>query len=114
MAKERFLEIVGSCPKPGREKEYLEWYNRHINDLFKFGGLKRASLNKIYQPIGEKGTESPLYVTIYEFNSKEELAGFYEKGMIPSDGVPFKKEILPDSVDFLWAGYYEPVKTLEK
>jgi len=114
MRGDKYLEVVGSAPKPGKEKEYLEWYHQHIADMFKFGGLKRVSLNKMYQPIGENGPRSPLYVTVYEFNSKEDLADFYKNIMMPSAGVPLKNDLLPDSVDVLWSGYYEPVETLEK
>jgi hypothetical protein len=114
MRKEKFLEVVGSRPKPGKEKEYKAWYHQHITDMFKFGGLKRVSLNKIYQPVGEKGPQSPTFVTIYEFDSKEDLAAFYKNVMMPSAGGQLKDALLPDSVDVLWAGYYEPVETLEK
>jgi hypothetical protein len=114
MRKEKFLEVVGSAPKPGKEKEYLAWYHQHLTDMFKFGGCKRVSLNKIYQPVGEKGVLSPVYVTLYEFNSKKDIEEFYKNVMLPSAGGPLKNDLLPDSVDVLWAGYYEPVETLEK
>jgi hypothetical protein len=114
MRKEKYLELVGSAPKPGKEKEYKEWYHKHIADMFKFGGLKRVSLNRMYQPVGEKGPQSPLYVTIYEFDSKEAVADFYKNIMMPSAGGPLKNKLLPDSVDVFWSGYYEPVETLEK
>lgn len=114
MSKEKYLEVVGSRPKPGKEKEYLEWYRGHIADMFKFGGLKRVRLSKLYQAVGEKGVESPTYVTVYEFNSKEDIAEFYKKIMLPSAGGQLKDDLLPTSVDVLWAGYYEPVITMEK
>ena len=114
MRKEKYLEVVGSRPKPGKEKEYLKWYRQHIADMFKFGGLKRVSLNKIYQPVGEMGPQSPTYVTLYEFNSKEDIADFYKNFLLPSTGKPLTSDNLPDSLDLLWSGYYEPVETLEK
>jgi hypothetical protein len=115
MAKEKYLEVVGSRPMPGKEKEYLEWYREHIADMFKFGGLKRVRLSKLYQPIGEAGPKSPTYVTVYEFNSKEDIENFYKNIMMPSTGgAPLKNANLPGAVDVLWAGYYEPVITLEK
>jgi hypothetical protein len=115
MRKEKYLEIVGSGPKNGKEKEYLAWYHQHIADMFKFGGVKRVSLNKIYRPIGEKGPLSPVYVTLYEFDSKDDLDTFYKKFMVPSaGGAPLKNDFLPDAVEVYWSGYYEPVETLEK
>jgi uncharacterized protein (DUF1330 family) len=114
MRKEKFLEVVGSRPRPGKEKEYLKWYHQHLADMFKFEGCKRVSLNKIYQPVGEKGPLSPTYVTVYEFDSKQAVADFYKNIMMPSAGGQLKDALLPDSVDVLWSGYYEPVATLEK
>lgn len=115
MRKGKFMEVVGSGPKPGKEKEYLEWYRKHIDDMFKFGGVKRVQLSKLYQGVGEKGPLSPVYVTCYEFDSKEDIETFYKKFMAPSaGGKPLKNENLPDAVDVYWAGYYEPVITLEK
>ena len=115
MRKDKFMEIVGSRPKPGKEKEYKEWYHKHITDMFAFGGLKRVSLSKLYQPVGEKGPQSPAYITIYEFASREDIAAFYKTFMAPGNikNIDISKP-LPDSVDMLWAGYYEPVETLEK
>jgi hypothetical protein len=114
MSKKKYLEIVSSGPKPGKDKEYLEWYRKHIDDMFKFGGVKRVTLNKAYQPVGEKGPLSPVYITLYEFDSKEDIAFFYEKVMLPSARGPLKNASLPDCVDVYWASYYEPVITLEK
>jgi hypothetical protein len=51
------MEVVGSGPKPGKEKEYNEWYHKHITDLFAFGGLKRVSRSKIYNPLGQPGPQ---------------------------------------------------------
>ncbi len=114
MRKPCYLEVVGSAPKPGQEKEYLEWYRGHIDDMFKYGGMKRVSLNKIYQAVGEKGKLSPMYVTVYEFDSKESIAEFYQKVMLPSAGGQLKDDLLPAPVELLFAGYYEPVLTKEK
>jgi hypothetical protein len=114
MRKKKYLEIVGSGPKPGKEKEYLEWYRKHIDDMFKFGGVKRVTLNKMYQAVGEKGPLSPVYVTLYEFDSKEDIETFYQKIMMPSAGGQLNDDLLPNCVDVYWSGYYEPVITLEK
>jgi hypothetical protein len=114
MRKKKYLEIVGSGPKPGKEKEYLEWYRKHIDDMFQFPGVKRVALNKMYQPVGEKGPLSPVYVTLYEFDSKEDIETFYQKIMMPSAGGQLKDDLLPKCVDVYWSGYYEPVITLEK
>jgi len=113
MKTERYLEVVGSRPKPGKEKEYIAWYHKHIADMCKFKGCRRVRLSRLYQPLGEKGAQSPRYVTIYEFESKEAIAEFYKDYVMPSAGGQLKDDLLPASVEMLWAGYYEPVETVE-
>jgi len=109
----KYMEVVGSEPKPGKEKEYNEWYNKHITDLFAFGGLKRVSRSKCYKPLGDFGQQSPLYLTIYEFDAPGDLDAFYEHPLMADAKIHFEEEA-PKSVEIRWAGFYEPVETLEK
>lgn len=111
----KFMEVVGSGPKPGKEKEYNEWYHKHITDLFAFGGLKRVSRSKCYEPLGvdEFPQPTPMYLTIYEFDAAEDLVAFYDHPLM----VDAKKHYLeeaPKSVEIYWAGFYEPVETYDK
>ncbi|OGO31507.1 MAG: hypothetical protein A2Z29_10540 [Chloroflexi bacterium RBG_16_56_11] len=106
----KYMEVVGSGPKPRKEKEYNDWYHKHITDLFAFGGLKRVSRSKLYKPLVEPG---PLYLTIYEFDAPEDLVAFYEHHLMADAKIHFEQEA-PKSVELYWAGFYEPVETLEK
>ncbi len=63
--------------------------------------------------MGEKGLLSPTFITIYEFGSRKDLDEFYKKLMVPLQKQGEMPK-LPDCVDLLWSGYYEPVETLEK
>jgi hypothetical protein len=109
----KYMEVVGSRPKPGKEKEYNEWYHKHITDLFAFGGLKRVNRSKLYKPLGESGKQSPLYLTLYEFDAPEDLDAFYKHPLMADAKIHFEQEA-PKSVDVIWAGFYEPVETYEK
>ena len=109
----KYMEVVGSRPKPGKEKEYNEWYHKHITDLFAFGGLKRVNRSKMYKPAGELGKYSPLYLTLYEFDKPEDIDAFYAHPLMADAKIHFEQEG-PKSVELLWAGFYEPVETYEK
>jgi len=109
----KYMEVVGSRPKPGKEKEYNAWYHKHITDLFAFGGLKRVNRSKMYRPAGELGKFSPLYLTIYEFDKPEDIDAFYKHPLMADAKIHFEQEG-PKSVELLWAGFYEPVETYEK
>ena len=109
----KYMEVVGSGPKPGKEKEYNEWYNKHITDLFAFGGLKRVSRSKCYKPLGNFSEPTPMYLTIYEFDAAEDLVAFYDHPLMADAKIHFEEEA-PKSVEIYWAGFYEPVATLEK
>ncbi len=106
----KYMEVTGTGPKPGKEKEYNEWYHKHITDLFAFGGLKRVSRSKIYKPLGTPG---PMYLTIYEFDAPEDLEAFYEHPLMVDAGKHYEEEA-PKCLEMYWAGFYEPVETLEK
>ncbi len=106
----KYMEVVGSGPKPGKEKEYNEWYHKHITDLFAFGGLKRVSRSKLYNPLEQP---CPKYLTIYEFDSPEDLVAFYAQPLM-KDAEKHYKEEAPKCLEMYWAGFYEPVETLEK
>ena len=113
MRPNRFLEVTGTRPLPGKEKEYNEWYHKHITDLFAFGGLLRVSRSKMYKGAGPYGKSAPLYLTIYEFEKAEDIDAFYAHPMMQDARVHFETEA-PKSVELTWAGFYEPVETYEK
>src|SRR4030042_4706378 len=101
----KYMEVVGSGPKPGKEKEYNAWYHKHITDLFAFGGLKRVSRSKLYKPLGETGKRSPLYLPIYEFNAPWDLDAFYKDPLMAEAKIHFEEEG-GKGLDMYWAGFY--------
>jgi hypothetical protein len=113
MRIDKYMEVVGSRPLPGKEKEYNEWYHKHITDLFAYGGLKRVNRSKLYKPLGEAGKQAPLYLTLYEFDSPEDLDAFYQHPLMADAKIHYETEA-PKSVEVIWAGFYEPVETYEK
>lgn len=112
-AKNRFLEVVGSGPKPGKEAEYKQWYIEHITMLFPYEGLKKVSLSRLIQPMGDNGKKSPMYVTVYEFDTRENMNAFYRPAIMSEADKHFEAKG-KSAVDIYWAACYEPAKTLER
>ena len=112
MKKARYLWIVSSKADPAKEAEYNKWYDQHVGTFFKFPGLKRVVRNKVYQPM-QNPESCPQYVVIYEFDKKEDLEAFSKSDAAEEA----KKEFMEGWKgfgDFLWSGWYEPVKMLER
>jgi heme-degrading monooxygenase HmoA len=113
MEKKRVSETVASAPKPGKDAEYNRWYDEHIKILFGFKGLKKVSRKRCFRAIGANGPSSPQYLTVYEFESKEDLDAFYQSPQMKAAEKHYK-ENAPAILDVLWAGGYETVISLEQ
>ena len=120
MSEKRFMEVVASSPKPGKEAEYNEWYDHHIKEMFEFKGMKKVRRCRCYHTLPPHGTYTdesncPRYLTTYEFESKEALDAFWKD--VVSKLVPDadKKEKEGDTLyDINWAAYYEDVIAMER
>ena len=112
MEKARYLWLVTSKAYPENEEDYSKWYDQHVSTFFEFPGLKRVVRNKCYQPM-QNPDSCPQYVVIYEFDKKEDLEAF-----IKSDAAEVAKNEFEEGWkgfgEFLWSGWYEPVKILER
>lgn len=113
MEKVVVSETVASAPKPGKDAEYNRWYDEHIKMLFGFEGLKKVSRVRCFRAIGANGANSPLYLTTYEFESKEDLDAFYQSPQMKAAEKHYK-ENAPAILDVLWAGGYESLITLQR
>lgn len=113
MEKKRYFHLVGTGPKQGREREYNAWYDEHVKLLFEFEGLKKATRTRLYEPWGPNGEESPQYVTIYEFERKEDFTDFCNSPIMEAANKHYDSQGKPVS-EIYWAGAYESVIVLEK
>ena len=119
MNKHKFMEVVASAPKPGREADYNEWYDNHIKQMFEFKGLKKVSRCRCYKRLPPKGTykdesNCPQYLTTYEFESKKDLEAFWDSVVLKIDPDEAQKEKGADSFDLSWSAFFESVITLER
>jgi heme-degrading monooxygenase HmoA len=112
MKEGRYLWLVTSKAASGKEEEYNKWYDQHVTTFFRFPGLKRVVRNRCYQPM-QNPDSCPQYVVIYEFDKKEDLEAFVKSDAAEAARKEFEEE-WKGFGDFLWSGWYEPVKKLER
>ena len=111
MGNQKFYEIVASHPKPGKEAEYNQWYDQHVQDVFRYNSMNKVTRTYCFYPLEPRGSyqrksDCPQYITIYEFDSKDDLLDFFKelsKGTFddPDQG---RDEVL---FELDWAAGYE-------
>jgi uncharacterized protein (TIGR02118 family) len=75
------INVVGVSHRPDQIEKLNRWYTeKHVPDLMKFPGLKRATWLKALNP----ETGSPMYLLISEFDSQEDYEA-YEKSQELAD-----------------------------
>ena len=116
MEKEKFYEIVASRPKPGKETEYNQWYDQHVRDVFEYKGMKKVTRTHCFYPLEPRGSyrdksDCPQYITIYEFDHKDDLLDFFKELSKGTFDDP-KKENDEALFDLDWAAGYESGVTL--
>ncbi len=116
------LMVVGTeCPSE-IEEEFSNWYsNKHVPDVLRFKGVKKATRYKILPPeqtiarsTGETPGEYPPYVATYEFEDWKAVENY--------NHWPERQAILRDwnenwatkGAKIKWRIFYEAIKTWEK
>lgn len=112
MGNNRFIWVSASKPKPGKEPEYNKWYDRHVTTFFEFPGLKKVRRNKCINPF-KSGDKIPQYLTIYEFETREDLEAF-GKSEAAARAQREYDEGYAEIAEGVWTGWWETVKTLER
>ena len=107
MPKKPILLInAQECPA-GKEKEYNEWYNNHVSELFKFKGMKKAIR---YKKVG--GDENvPPYIALYYFDS---LADYERYMASPEFETGTNLSGRPNGVKRKFRGQFELIKSWER
>ena len=78
MEKKRVIQITAGTPPPDEKdvEKFYRWLDEiHVPNLFKFKGLKRATNYRLIDadhPYNTEGVEYPEYITIFEFDSKQD------------------------------------------
>lgn len=108
----RYTEMVGSGPKPGKEKEYLEYYRDHFTRMFAYPGIREVSYVKLFQKQAQDGKPHD-YFTVYDFESQEALDAFYQDPVFTGARTDWEQRGMP-AMDLQWAACYESVKCLSR
>jgi uncharacterized protein (TIGR02118 family) len=110
MTANRILQIVATeCP-PENEAKFNKWYNEvHIPLLFKFKGMKKVTR---YKHLGGEGC--PAYLTIYEFDSAEDIEKNTKSPEFAAAIAEMQTTWKNGGFDLKWAGNYQPIKTWER
>jgi hypothetical protein len=104
----KYVMIVQSDSKAGRDDEFNEWYNdRHIDEVLSlegFVGARRYALADLDPP--QEGAQR--YICIYEIETDDIEATRKALGVAARDGTLF----LTDSISDPSSKYYEPISEL--
>jgi len=111
MPSNLLMQIVAAESTPEKDAAFDNWYTgKHVPMLFQFKGVKQASR---YRLKGDN-KQCSRYLTIYEFESEEDLAAFPKS---PAFAAAIKDyENMKEEVGFTmkWAGVYELIKSWER
>ena len=112
MPSHKLVQIVAAESTPEKDAAFEKWYTgKHIPMLFKFEGVKQATRYKLKGAINQTCSK---YLTIYEFDSEEDMAAFPKSPAFAAAVEDFEK--MKDEIAFThkWAGVYERIKTWER
>jgi antibiotic biosynthesis monooxygenase (ABM) superfamily enzyme len=113
MTNKRYFHLVGTGPKPGKDKEFNAWYDEHVTLLFEFEGLKKVTRVHLDEPYGPNGEKSPQYMTIYEFEKREDFVDFCNSPTMDLANRHYDIQGKPVS-EIYWAGGYDSLIVLER
>jgi hypothetical protein len=108
-----YAEIVGSGPKPGKEKAYLDYYTEHFTKMFEYKGIQRVSYSRMLPSAFKAEPKCPPYLTVYEFISQEAMEAFYTDPVFTAGGKEWEKVGMP-AMDLQWCAEFERIKSLER
>jgi hypothetical protein len=113
MVSNRYLMVNAVQPTPGKEDAYNKWHNNHVSMIFDYQGMKRVNRFHFVKPLGPTGPAAPPYMTVYECESKELFDGLFKSPLMMKAKEDYDTN-WPGLGEVIWAGNFEPVKTLER
>jgi hypothetical protein len=111
MPGHKLVQIVAAESTPEKDAAFEKWYTGvHIPMLFGYEGVKQVTRYRL------KGEDKNLckYLTMYEFDSEEGMAGFIKSPAFTEAIADFENN--KDRVGFTsrWVGVYERIKVWNK
>jgi hypothetical protein len=111
MPSHKLIQIVAAESTPEKDAKFNKWYiDVHIPMLFGYKGVKEVNRYRVKMD----DPKLAKYLTIYEFDSEEDLAGFTKSKAFTDAIADF--EAKKDEINFIskWFGIYEHIKTWKK
>lgn len=111
MPSHKIIQIVAAESPMDKDAIFDKWYKEtHIPTLFEYEGVKEINRYKL------KGDDKNCsrYLTIYEFDNEEDMAGFAKSKAFANAIKDFDDK--KDRVGFIsrWFGIYELEKTMKR
>jgi hypothetical protein len=107
----RIILIVASEPSAEKEQEYNLWYSgQHVPMMFEFKGMRKASR---YVRSGQN-PQSPKYLAVYEFESKDDLGAFTKSVEFASAVKDFDEKWKDGGFEGKWGASYELIDSWQK
>jgi heme-degrading monooxygenase HmoA len=111
MPSHKIIQIVAAESTPEKDAKFDKWYREvHIPMLFEYEGVKEVNRYRLKGDF--KGCSK--YLTMYEFDTEEEMAGFAKSPAFAAAVADFEDK--KDTVGFIskWFAVYEKIKTWKK
>ena len=111
MESKPVIMIRGTQCPPEMEEKFDTWYSeKHVPDVLKFKGVKKATRYKI---IGND-KECPKFLAIYEFESRQAVEEYdisAVRDTVYEDWLRISKET---GAEMIWRVQYEAVRTWQQ
>ena len=111
METQPVIMIVGTQCPPEVEERFNTWYNeKHIPEVLKFKGIKRATRYKI-----AGGDETcPKFLAVYEFESRQALEEYGTGPVRAAAGEDWLRISKETGAEMIWRVQYEAIRTWQQ
>lgn len=111
MESKPVIMIVGTQCPPEVEESFDTWYSeKHLPDVLRFKGIKRATRYKITG--GDKGY--PKFLAIYEFESPQALKEYETSPVRAAAGEDWLRISKETGAEMMWRVQYEAIRTWQQ
>ncbi|MFC2042072.1 DUF4286 family protein [Chloroflexota bacterium] len=112
------IHIVGVKCRPDQEEKFSKWFNeKHVLDLLKFKGLRRATRYQLLYRDGKNPVtpdmEYPIYLGVYEFDNQQDFEAYEASPELAEAHKNLLETWAKDPFERVWRVQYRALKTWE-
>jgi antibiotic biosynthesis monooxygenase (ABM) superfamily enzyme len=109
------VAVVGTGISPESEEEWNTWYSeKHVPDVLKFRGVKKATRYKLTNLVVDEEGEFPKYLTIYEFENRHAAEAYLASPECQVVSEDWDKNWVKRGAELKFRAYYEVIKSWEQ